>query len=171
MSGEGAFDIVGVSIGLLGFEAGKTHDDSGRAEPALAGTGRAEGIGPACSVGLVEAFEGGDSATPRPADRGHAGDSGLAVDEHRAASALSLRAAPVLGGTLAQVIAERAEQCRPVVGNLDLFAVDFEFDHGVCVNHGRRLLTSGRRDAKRDRHVAGLARKNGWAEARDQLKD
>ena len=67
--------------------------------------------------------------TVRPAtrgDRGHAATRGLAVDQHRAAAALALRAAAVLGRARAEPVAQDLEQRRAVVGDLDRAAVEAE---------------------------------------------
>ena len=59
---------------------------------------------------------------------------GCAVDEHRAAAALALRAAPVLRRAQAEVLAQHLEQRRAVVGHLDLPAVDLELERRRAIS-------------------------------------
>ncbi len=63
-----------------------------------------------------------------PSCRGHARHPRRAVDEHRAAAALTLRAAPVLRGAQPEPVAQHAEQRRAVVGHRHRAAVDGEGD-------------------------------------------
>src|SRR5690606_14961433 len=76
----------------------------------------------------VEALEGGDLTSRDALDRGDARDAGLPVDQDRAATALALRAAPVLGRAQAQLVPQDVEERRPVVGDLDRPPVDVELD-------------------------------------------
>ena len=86
----------------------------------------AEGIGP--PPGLREALERGDGSARHPAGGGHAGDPRRAVDQDRAAAALALRAAAVLGRLQAEPVAEHLEQRGTVVGHGDRPAVDLQRD-------------------------------------------
>ena len=79
-----------------GSQPGKTDHDARGAEPTLAPSGGTERLGPRRADLRVQTVEGGDCPSTDPAGRGYARDPGLAVDQHRAATALALRAAPVL---------------------------------------------------------------------------
>ena len=74
----------------------------GRAEPALAGAGRAEGLRPGPLLVVVETLDRGDRPTGDATGRRHAGHTRRAVDQHRAAPALALGAAPVLDAARAR---------------------------------------------------------------------
>jgi hypothetical protein len=64
-----------------------------------------------------------------PGDRRDARDPRVAVDPDRAAAALALRAAPVLGAAYAQAVAQDFEEGRRAVRlNLDVAAVEGEPD-------------------------------------------
>ena len=80
---------------------------------------------------IVEAVDGGDRPTGDPADRRHARDPRRAVDQHRAAPALALRAAAVLDRADPELVAQRAEQRTARVADLDLDAVDRQLDDGL----------------------------------------
>ena len=69
-----------------------------------------------------------DPAPPVRPERGHAGHARLTVDPDRAAPALTLGAAAILGGADPEAFAQRVEQRRAVVLNLDGTAVDREAD-------------------------------------------
>ena len=71
-------------------------DDPRRAEAALARARGAEGVGPPRPVLGGQPVDGRDRPPRDPARGGHAGDPRLAVHQHGAATALALRAAPVL---------------------------------------------------------------------------
>ena len=101
----------------------------GRAEAALAGAGGAERLAPRRALGGIEAVERGDRPPPHPPGRRHARHPGLPVDEHGAAAALALGAAPVLQRADAQPLPQDVEQAVAVVGHLDVSAVDDE-GHG-----------------------------------------
>ena len=66
-----------------------------------------------------ETVGGGHLATGDSPRRRHARDTRGAVDEHRAAAALALRAAPVLRRPDAEPVAQHLEQRAAVVGDLD----------------------------------------------------
>ncbi len=83
--------------------------------------------------GSGQAVEGGHLAARQAAGRGHTGHPGRTVDPDRAAAALPLGAAAVLDRADAQLVAEDVEQRRPVVGHLDVGAVDAEVDQGIQV--------------------------------------
>ena len=68
----------------------------------------------------VEALDGGHRAPGHPADRRHAGDPRRAVHPDRAAPALALGAAAVLGGDGTQLLAEDVEQGDAVVCDVGL---------------------------------------------------
>ena len=102
------------SPATLPLERGQAHDDARRAEPALAGPGRREGVGPAVRSAVGKPFEGGDATAGDPADGRDAGDPRRAVDPDGAAAALALRAAAVLDRTAAELLAQRVEEGDPV---------------------------------------------------------
>ena len=87
---------VGVRA-ALGPQGGQAHHDAGRAEPALAGAGGAEGVTPGPALLVGQAVDRGDRAPGHPPRRRHARHARGAVDQHRAAAALALGAAAVLG--------------------------------------------------------------------------
>ncbi len=60
----------------------------------------------------LEALEGGDLAALDPRGRGDAGDPGGAVDQDRAAAALALGRASVLGRAQTEVVAKDGEEAR-----------------------------------------------------------
>ena len=114
------------------LERGQAHHDARRAEAALAGPVCDEGGGPAVAQLGRRSLEGGDLTSRDAADRRDAGDAGRAVDPHRAAPALALRAAAVLDGAAAELLAQRVEEADPVLDR-DGVAVEDEGDAG----HGR----------------------------------
>src|SRR5205085_1156465 len=85
-------DVVG--LGARRLERVEAHDDARRAEAALTRTARAERVGP--PVRAREAVDGRDRAPRDPLDGRHTRDARCAVDQHRAATTLALRAAAVL---------------------------------------------------------------------------
>jgi hypothetical protein len=88
------------------------HDDAGDAEPALQSPARSEGVGEGLPFGFVDAFERDDRLALDLGEVVLAGDGGLAIDEHRAASALSRRRAAVLRRGDVEFLAQRGEQVR-----------------------------------------------------------
>ena len=122
VSHQGALD-VGLPPGPQG---GQAHDDAGGAEPALAGAGGAEGLGPGPPLVVCQPPDGDDRATRDPAGGRDAGDAGSAVDEHGAAAALPLGAAAVLGGADSEPVAQHLEKGSAVVDDLDGTAVEGE---------------------------------------------
>ena len=98
-------------------------------------------------VASGQAVDRRDRPPRHPPGRGHAGDPRLAVDQHRAAPALPLRAAPVLGRAQPEVLAQHLEQGRAPVGDLDLPAVDLELQ--------RRAISGGHREQDRFAGMAG----------------
>ena len=117
--------LVG-EVHALAPGAFQPHDDAGRAEAALAGPGGAEGVGPGVTVGPVESLQGRHRTAHHPPGGRHAGHAGATVDQHRAAAALALGAAAVLGRPQAQAVPQDLQQGGPVVGHLDLGAVHLE---------------------------------------------
>ena len=75
----------------------RPHHDARDAVAALQATTRGEGIGEARAFRFVDALERGDDPAGSLLHRVRAGDLHLAVDHHRAAPALTLRRAAVLG--------------------------------------------------------------------------
>ena len=100
--------------------------DPRRAEAALARSRREERVRPRRPLRRVETGEGGDRPSRNAPGGRDAGDARLAVDEHRAAAALTLRTAAVLGGAEAEPVAEDLEQRTAVVGDVDGTTVDDE---------------------------------------------
>ena len=100
---------VPVGWGPLGGrcpQTGEPHHDSRGAEPALAPTGGAEGVGPCGQLCRIQALQCGHRPTGHPTGRRHTRDPGLPVDQHRAAPALALGAAAVLHRPVAESVAE-----------------------------------------------------------------
>src|SRR5205823_5317369 len=107
-------------------ERGQAHDDARRAEAALAAAGGTEGVAPRPELVGGKAGSGGDGPAGNPAQRRHTRHARLAVDEHRAAPALALGAASVLGREVPEAVAERLEQRDVLVLDLHLDPVDRE---------------------------------------------
>ena len=86
------------------------HDDARGAEAALRAAGRAQAVDERVAHRGIEALDRGDRSARDPRDRRDARDPRLAVDEHRAAPALSLRRAPVLRRDDPEPLAQHREQ-------------------------------------------------------------
>src|SRR5581483_1865746 len=114
-----------VDGGAGGPQRVEAHHDAGGAEAALAGARRAERVGPPARA-RPEPVDGRDGAPSDAASRGDARDARFTVDEHRAATALPLRAAPVLRSAHAETVAQHLQQRRAVVDDLHGAAVDVE---------------------------------------------
>ncbi len=100
------------------------------------------------ALGRGHSLEGGDAPAGDPPGRRHAGDPGGAVDEHGAAAALALWAAPVLHAAQPEPVAEHLEERGAVVGHLDLAAVDLQRQgHRWRLMRGSRSA-SGRPDPR-----------------------
>ena len=120
MEGPGGPFPVGAAAGVDARpEGSEAHDDARRTEAALAASGGAEGLGPGPRLIGVETIKGGDGPSGDPAGRGYTRHPGLAVDKYRAAPALTLGAASVLGRGDPQSASEHVEQGRAVVGHGD----------------------------------------------------
>ena len=112
----------------------------------------------ACARTVVETFDRRDRAALDARDRGHARDPRLAVDEHRATAALTLRRAPVLGRHDAEALAQHVQQrLAPLEVGVD--------DDRRAVEHERRSASASRRpyspprpgpDAKRPRRSGAV---------------
>ena len=102
------------------------HDDPRRAEPALRRAARHERLGPCHRVG--EPIDRRDVPPGDAPDGCHARNAWLAVDEHGAAPALSLRAAPILGRARAEAVAQNLEEGDVSVRDLDGTTVEAERD-------------------------------------------
>ena len=118
----GAAAEVGAEVGrhLLAGEVGALlvdlglgpHHDAGDAEPALQPAARGEGVGEGLALGLVDTFERDDRLPGDLVEVVLARHDGLAVDQHRAAPALTRRRAAVLGRGDVEFLAQRREQVR-----------------------------------------------------------
>ena len=86
----------------------------------------ANAVGPRSRVG--EPVDRGHVAIGDAGDRGHARDAWRAVDEHRAAAALALRAAAILDRARAEAIAQDLEEGGVSVRDLDVTTVEAERD-------------------------------------------
>ena len=115
---------------LASLEGDEAHEDPRRAEPALAGPGTNEGVGPAVTLLGGKPFEGGDPAPGDAAHRGDARDPGRPVDPDGAAAALALWAAPVLDRMAAELVAQRVEE-GDAVPDVDRIPVQDEGDVGT----------------------------------------
>ena len=100
------------------LQRGKAHDDARRAEAALGPARGAQGVGPSPGDLGRQSFERRDGAARHPSHWCHAGDASLAVDQDRAAPALPLRAAAILGRADSEAITEHFQQ-RAAIGRYD----------------------------------------------------
>ena len=129
MSGQRAIDVPHAP-------AREAHDDSWRAEATLRAAGRDEGSRERVPKIARQAFDRRHCPTHDPRHRRYAGDAGLAVDEHCAASALTLRSATVLGRgdpePFPQHVQERLTRFG-FDGNGDAVAREFDAVHGMPV--------------------------------------
>src|SRR5213078_1958698 len=116
----------------LGLQRRQPHDDPRRAEPALAGAGGAEGAGPGRPFVLSQALDGGDAPACDAARRRHARDPRGPVDQHRAAAALTLGAAAVLGRARAEAVAKDFQKRGVVVLDGDLATVEGELQRQLA---------------------------------------
>src|SRR5439155_24826298 len=110
------------------------------AEPALARPRRAEGVGPHLPEAGLEAVQRRHRAPPDPPGRSDTGDARGPVDQHRAAPALALRAAAVLGRAEAEAVAQHLEERGAVVLDLDGPPVHHE-GHSCHAAGGYRAMT------------------------------
>ena len=88
--------VLGERVALLVDLRLGPHHDAGDAEPALQTAARGEGVGEALPLGLVDTFERDDRLAVGLGDVVLARHGRLAVDQHRAAAALTRRRAAVL---------------------------------------------------------------------------
>ena len=123
---------------LVDLRLGADHD-AGDAEAALQSAHRRERARVAVALVLGDAFEGHDRLARRPCQRHLARHHGLAVDEHRAATALTRRRAAVLRRRDVELFAQRRQQVRMVGAHPRLVAVDDERHHRVV--HSVRSLS------------------------------
>ena len=116
-----------VEIGALLVDQGfGTHQDTGRAEPALECTGGSEGVGQSSSLCLLETLEGRDGLAFHLLHRDETTLYCLAVNEDGARPALAGRRASVLGGRHPKFLAQGGEEVRVVRRDLDRESIDVE---------------------------------------------
>jgi hypothetical protein len=113
-----------VGVRILATQPLQPHDDPGRAEPALTGALGHERVAPHVAARGFETLERRHAAAGDPAGRRDTRDSRCAVDQHRAATALALRTATVLGGADPQVLAQQVEQRDAPIDHRHRRAVD-----------------------------------------------
>ena len=104
----------------------RPDEDPRRAEAALEGTGRCEGVGEADSLFNLESFEGRDRLAFRLFHRDETTLNGLAVEQHGARSALPGWRAAVLGGCDPEFFAKGGEEVRVIGGDLYRESIDGE---------------------------------------------
>jgi hypothetical protein len=131
--GEGALQRGGVRGGDRGSDRAhrldggdQAHEDARGAEAALTGPVVHECLGPPAAHVVGQPVEGGDLPARHTASGGDARRARVSVDPHRAAAALTLRAAPVFDRSPSEPIAKQVEQGAAVVGDLHRLAVDGE---------------------------------------------
>src|SRR4029077_6173012 len=103
-------------------------DDAGGAEAALTRAGRGERVDPSRTRRVIEAFERRHLASREPLHWRDARDAGRTINPHRAAPTLSLRAAPVLCGRDAELVAQEVEQRSGFVAHGHRLTVDTQRD-------------------------------------------
>ena len=108
----------------------QTADDPGRAKAALAGARGEERLGPTLAILRREPVDRRDRSGSHPPHRRDARDPRRPVDQHCAAAALALRAAPVFGRAHPEVVAQGHQQRRAVVGHLHRPSVQHKGDGG-----------------------------------------
>jgi len=92
------FDVRWLESGFV-VKRIESHDDSRGAETALTAAGCAQRLAPhRRSIG-IETIDRGDRSTLHASSRGHTRHSRLAIDQHRAATALSLRTTTIFDRT------------------------------------------------------------------------
>ena len=122
--------VTGQGGALLVHEGLGAHDDARRAEAALQGAMCGEGTGVTFPLSVRQALQGRDRATFGLLHRRLAGDPGLPVDQHGAATALTRRRAAVLGRGDAQFVAQGGQQVGVVNGGIDRPPVQLEARYG-----------------------------------------
>ena len=103
----------------LRLESNQPQQDAWGAEPTLGTTGGNERIDQRVAHRGRQTRQGGDRPTGDPGRGCHTRDAGVAVHEHRAASALTLRRAAVLDGADGEALAENRQE-RFALRDLDL---------------------------------------------------
>src|SRR6185436_7960558 len=97
MHAQHAIDLIVGWIGTLVDEILRSNDDARRAEAALKPARGNETVGESFALELAEAFKRQHVFSRDILSRHRARDDSPAIHDHCAASALALRAAPVLG--------------------------------------------------------------------------
>jgi hypothetical protein len=110
----------------LGPKALVATDDSRRAEAALTSTGCGKCLAPLGRNVGGQTINGGDLAAAHASYRSDTRNPRLAIHQHSAAAALSLRATAILHGTHTHDVTQDIEQRCGVIFDLDLLAVDRE---------------------------------------------
>ena len=112
-------DFVARRFVAIVAQADGPHRHAGDAEAALHAAAADERLGDLLAMLFVEAFERGDRFALGLLGLERAGEHRFAVHQHRAAAALGLRLAAVLGRGDAELVAEHVEQRPAGFGELD----------------------------------------------------
>jgi hypothetical protein len=104
------------------------HDDAGNAEPALQSATRRERVGEGLTFGCRHSFQGHHRSSSGLGEGLLAADDGLAVDVHRATSALAGWRAAVLRRGDTEFFTQRGEQVRMILTDAHRGAVQRELD-------------------------------------------
>src|SRR5260370_22897965 len=109
MHAEDAIDLLVGRIRSLIDQMFGTHYNTGRAKAALQSSCSDETLGKGIALKLAEAFKREDGLSQDALGRHRARDNRSAIDDHRAATALTLRAAAVLGRDQTAPVTQRFE--------------------------------------------------------------
>jgi hypothetical protein len=129
MRSQGAIDcieIVGRSV--FRTQAFKPTHNAWGAETALTSAGCQQCIGPALPIFFGQSINGRDHTASDTANWRDTCDSRCAIDQHGAATTLTLRTASRFWRPISEPTAQCRQQRHAVVGNAHLFAVNDERD-------------------------------------------
>ena len=104
--------VAGEPGALLVDERFHPHEDAGRTEATLQGTGGGKGGREALPLARVEPLQSRDRPSRHLLERDLAAHRRLAVDEHRAASALARGRAAVLGRGNGELLPQGGKEMR-----------------------------------------------------------